>query len=92
MHHFFPVGGSNTYSSTFPFQEYQLEGGETTKSPNEAAGKFLQREFPHVLNCDKTPHDVIFVPETFIYNGLTEKVIILTIFLRCLNFELKISY
>ena len=39
--------------------------------------KFLEREFPEVLNISKgESHEVIFIPDSYIYKDLTEKVIL----------------
>ena len=50
--------------------------------------KFLEREFPDVLNISKgESHEVIFIPDSYIYKDLTEKVI-----LRCRTREHKIVF
>ena len=37
---------------------------------------FIQREFPELekLNQDGYSHDVLFIPDSFLYKELTEKV------------------
>ena len=37
---------------------------------------FIQREFPELekLNQDGHSHDVLFIPDSFLYKELTEKV------------------
>ncbi len=54
---------------------YDLGNNFKTTNPTEAAGFFLRREFREIENCQETPHDVIFVPDVYQYQGLTEKVI-----------------
>jgi hypothetical protein len=44
-----------------------------TPSASEASNLFLRREFPD-LNDDS--HKVIFVPDTYEYEGFTEKVLL----------------
>jgi hypothetical protein len=44
-------------------------------SPDEAMELFLTREFPGILGTKEgKSHNVMFIPDTFIYKGLTEKV------------------
>ena len=54
---------------------YDLGNNFKTTNPTEAAGIFLRREFREIENCQETPHDVIFVPDVYQYQGITEKVI-----------------
>jgi hypothetical protein len=45
------------------------------KSSDEAMDLFLTREFPEILGIKEgKSHNVMFIPDTFIYKGLTEKV------------------
>jgi len=34
----------------------------------------MEREYPQILNSATTPHDVIFIPEVYLYGSTTEKV------------------
>ena len=54
-------------------------GQETfAKSPDEAMDIFIEREFPEILEVLKgASHDVKFIPPSFIYGNLTEKVSIM---------------
>ncbi len=63
---FLQQGNNTTYSL----------GNENTLiyHPEEAIQAFMKREFETILNREKTPHDVIFIPDTFIFRDLTEKV------------------
>jgi hypothetical protein len=45
-----------------------------TDSPKEAGELLMQREYPEILNSTKKPHDVIFIPESYLYGALVEKV------------------
>ena len=55
--------------------QFDLGNGATARSPDEAMQRFLEREFPEVLNILKgESHELIFIPESFIYGNLTEKV------------------
>ncbi len=53
---------------------YSLGNENTIYHPEEAIQAFMKREFETILNREKTPHDVIFIPDTFIFRDLTEKV------------------
>ena len=53
---------------------YNLGNGYRTNNPEEATQKFLEREFPELLNCQSAKHDVLFVPDTFIYGEVAKKV------------------
>jgi hypothetical protein len=45
------------------------------RSPDEAMDLFLTREFLEILGIKEgKSHNVTFIPDTFIYKGLTEKV------------------
>jgi hypothetical protein len=45
------------------------------RGPDEAMDLFLNREFPEILDIKKgKSHNVTFIPDSFIYKGLTEKV------------------
>jgi hypothetical protein len=44
-------------------------------NPDEATKEFFKREFPEILESNnKTPHDAIFVPDSFLFGDITEKV------------------
>ena len=62
----------------FPWQnasiEYNLGNDQTTKNGTDAIEQFLKREFPEILEREAKPHNVIFMPDSFIYKDLTEKV------------------
>jgi hypothetical protein len=45
-----------------------------TFSPKEAGELLMKREYPQIFNSAKTPHDVIFIPEVYLYGTTTEKV------------------
>jgi hypothetical protein len=34
----------------------------------------MEREYPDILNCEKVPHMIQFLPELFLYGELTLKV------------------
>jgi len=34
----------------------------------------MKREYPQILDSTTEPHDVVFIPESYLYGGLTEKV------------------
>ena len=55
---------------------YNLGENCIVKTPKEAMRIFIQREFPEVekLIQDGHSHDVIFIPDSFLYKELTEKV------------------
>ncbi len=44
-------------------------------NPSEATKEFFIREFPEILESkNKSPHDAIFVPDSFLFGDITEKV------------------
>jgi hypothetical protein len=58
-------------------EEKVFDMGQNTsaKSPDEAMDIFIEREFPEILEVLKgASHDVKFIPASFIYGNLTEKV------------------
>ena len=57
--------------------DFQFDLGNDTfaRSEDEAMVKFLEREFPEVLKVSEgESHQVIFIPDTYIFGDLTEKV------------------
>ena len=54
--------------------EYNLGFGIKTTSPQEAGELLMKREYPQILESATTPHDVIFIPEVYLYGKLAEKV------------------
>jgi len=54
--------------------EFNLGFGKKTFSPKEAGELLMKREYPQILNSATTPHDVIFIPEVYLYGSTTEKV------------------
>jgi len=60
-----------------PYKEKLFDLGNKTfaKSPDEAMDIFLRREFPEIEGLKTgSSHSVRFIPDTYIYKGLTEKV------------------
>jgi hypothetical protein len=55
--------------------EFNLGFGIKTTSPQEAGELLMKREYPQILESATTPHDVIFIPEVYLYGKLAEKVI-----------------
>ncbi len=54
---------------------YNLGNDFHTNNPDEASEHFLRREFPEILESTTNSHDVIFVPDNFIYqSGIVKKV------------------
>jgi hypothetical protein len=44
-------------------------------NPEDATNEFFKREFPEILESkNKSPHDAIFVPDSFLFGDITEKV------------------
>jgi hypothetical protein len=56
--------------------EINLGNDNTTKNAKVAVRDFLRREFPEIFERTSTPHDVIFMPDSFIYKEHTEMVIL----------------
>ena len=57
--------------------DFQFDLGNDTfaRSEDEAMNKFLEREFPEILKvANGESHQVIFIPDTYIFGDLTEKV------------------
>jgi hypothetical protein len=54
--------------------EFNLGFGIKTTSPQEAGELLMKREYPQILESATTPHDVIFIPEVYLYGKLAEKV------------------
>ena len=44
-------------------------------SPSEGAQLFMEREFREILDQQTTPHPVVFIPETFLFDSIPSKVI-----------------
>jgi hypothetical protein len=57
-----------------PSFEYNLGNDESANNEIVAIELFLNREFPEILKRESEPHNVIFMPDSYIYNDLTEKV------------------
>ena len=56
---------------------YNLGNNISTTSSDKAIEYFLLRDMEKVLRVrDGKHHDVIFIPDTFLFKGLVEKVII----------------
>jgi hypothetical protein len=53
--------------------EFNLGFGVKTTSPREAGELLMKRENPQILKSAITPHDVIFIPEVYLYGSITEK-------------------
>ena len=53
---------------------YNLGNDFKTTDPQEAIEEFLKREFPQILESQNQPHDVIFIPDTFLYGPIAKKV------------------
>jgi len=45
-----------------------------TTSPKEAGELLMKREYPQILKSATTPHDVIFIPEVYLYGSTAVKV------------------
>jgi hypothetical protein len=54
--------------------DYNLGNDYSTNRGADAIEQFLKREFPEIIQRESKPHNVIFMPDTFIYKDLTEKV------------------
>jgi hypothetical protein len=54
--------------------EFNLGFGMKTTSPQEAGELLTKREYPQILESATTPHDVIFIPEVYLYGSTTERV------------------
>jgi hypothetical protein len=52
--------------------EFNLGSGVKTTSPIEAGELLMQREYPEILNSTKKPHDVIFIPESYLYEEMVK--------------------
>jgi hypothetical protein len=55
--------------------EHDIGNDVSTNNSKIAIRRFLQREFPEIFDRESTPHNVIFMPESFIYKE-TEMVIL----------------
>ncbi len=54
---------------------YDMGNGDVAYTPEEAMEKFLKREFPDLLKAkDGSQHPVCFIPDSFIYGKVAEKV------------------
>ena len=74
---FFPFQRDTDDQESAGDRPFDLGNGIYAQSPDEAMDKFLEREFPDVLNIsDGESHEVIFIPDSYIYKDLTEKVIL----------------
>ncbi len=52
-----------------------MGSGDVAHTPEEAMEKFLKREFPDLLKAkDGSHHQVRFIPDSFIYGKVAEKV------------------
>ncbi len=52
-------------------QSFNLGFGITTNCQKEAGKLLMEREYP---NFTKDPHDILFIPESYLYGKLAEKV------------------
>jgi hypothetical protein len=43
-------------------------------NPEDATNEFFKREFPEILESKNKSHDAIFVPDSFLFGDITEKV------------------
>ncbi len=50
---------------------------DQTESSEKATDVFLRREFPQFLQSTTQPHDVVIIPDSFIYEGIAAKVFII---------------
>ena len=76
----------NTNDPEASLDQFDLGNDTFARGPDEAMSKFLDREFPEVRDVTKgESHQLIFVPDSFIYGDLTEKVRSSTIGKQCLN-------
>ncbi len=65
----------NTSDPEASQDQFDLGNDTVARGPDEAMNKFLDREFPEVRDVTKgESHQLIFVPDSFIYGDLTEKV------------------
>ncbi len=55
--------------------EFNLGFGVKTTNPKEAGELLMKREYPEILDSTTKPHNVIFIPETYLYGELTKKVL-----------------
>ncbi len=54
---------------------YCMGSGDVAYTPEEAMEKFFKREFPDLLKAkDGYQHQVRFIPDSFIYGKVAEKV------------------
>jgi hypothetical protein len=51
-----------------------LGQGVKTTNPEDAGELLMKREYPDILNCEKEPHEVQFLPDCYLYGELTLKV------------------
>ena len=62
---------NSTYLQSFTFN---LGFGEKTNDPKEAGKLLMKREYPKIDNSAEEPHDVTFIPESYLYGKQAEKV------------------
>jgi len=53
---------------------YDLGFGTKAYSLKEAGELLLKREYPKISECHQKEFDYIFIPDSYLYEGLTEKV------------------
>jgi hypothetical protein len=53
---------------------YDLGRGLELTNPKEATNEFFKREFPEILGSKHELHNAIFVPDSFLFGDITEKV------------------
>ena len=51
-----------------------MGNGRLAKSPSEGAQLFMEREFPEILDHQTTPHPIVFIPETYLFDNISTKV------------------
>ena len=59
---------------------YNLGNDVRITDPETATIEFLKREFPQILESGKEPHQVLFIPDTFLYGDIARKVIVFSFF------------
>ena len=55
-------------------QVYRGPGGGTTENVEESSEEFFVRNYSEIESCNEKPHDLLLVPEQFLYKEITEKV------------------
>jgi hypothetical protein len=50
-----------------------------TTDPRDAGRLLLQREYSEIAECGRKSHDPVFIPDSYLYEGLVEKVTLLNL-------------